>query len=146
MKFICEEKRNIILNLNVINSININEKLIIKNNLVYIDKPTIFRFIRRIINKNNREQTYLFILNLIECCILEMNRYILFQNNKSTFNLNDLEIKNDRQYSQIFWKFIDLKHAVKKLKETYKSDFNFTKKLDLILLKIKFDSENLIIL
>ena len=146
MKFICEEKRNIILNLNVINSININEKLIIKNNLVYIDKPTIFRFIRRIINKNNREQTYLFILNLIECCILEMNRYILFQNNKSTFNLNDLEIKNDRQYSQIFWKFIDLKHAVKKLKETYKSDFNFTKKLDLILLKIKFDSDNLIIL
>ena len=146
MKFICEEKRNIILNLNVINSININEKLIIKNNLVYIDKPTIFRFLRRIINKNNREQTYLFILNLIECCILEMNRYILFKNNKSTFNLNDLEIKNDRQYSQIFWKFIDLKHAVKKLKETYKSDFNFTKKLDLILLKIKFDCDNLIIL
>ena len=105
MKFTCEEKRNIILNLNVVNSININEKLIIKNNLVYKKNNKPFCFAN-----DNREQTYLFILNLIECCFLEMNRYILFQNNKSTFNLNDLEIKNDRQYSQMFWKFIDLKH------------------------------------
>ena len=133
---------NIILNLNVINSIKCNEKLIIKDNIVSIDKPTYFRFIKRTINNYNREQTNLFILKLIEYCILEMNRYILFQNNKSNFTIDDLEIKNDTQYSQLFWKFIDLKHAVQKLKNTYKSDSEFVKKLDLIIQKISFDYEN----
>ena len=128
---------NIIFNLNVINSIKINDKMIINDQQLSIDKPNKYRSIYRFINNQNRMSLYIFILKLVEDSMIEINRFNLYK--EGNLKVNDIKIKNYQQYAQIYWKIIDLKNTLNILKETYKSDIEYTKKLDFIIKKISLN-------
>ena len=53
-------------NLYTMGRVRINDKLIISNNVIKINKPSIFRPLYRIMFKHNRVKTYVFLIKLIE--------------------------------------------------------------------------------
>ena len=114
-----------------------NDKMIINDQQLSIDKPNKYRSIYRFINNQNRMSLYIFILKLVEDSMIEINRFNLYK--EGNLKINDIKIKNYQQYAQIYWKIIDLKNTLSILKETYKSDIEYTKKLDFIIKKISLN-------
>lgn len=122
----------LISNLDTLNKIKIYDKINIINNTLTIDKVSIFRFIIRYFKKQTREKVYVFIIKLINNLKTELDKFVYFQEGKSKYNINEINIKNWSNYHEIFCKLADLKKTVYILKNTYSNDKEYLKKLDIL--------------
>ena len=126
----------LISNIDIVNGINVNEKLCLFNNNLYIDKPTCYRPFYRYCNNQNREKIYAFLIKLVDDISVELTKYKYYNCNVAYFKLEDLNIQSMKDYAIIFKKMDDMRHAFDKLKVTYKSNKEFVKKLDLLKNKV----------
>lgn len=125
---------NLIFNIDILNKIKLNDKIIIKDNKIIIDKKCLLRPIKRFISKNNREKTYLFLYkNIFLELITEFNKYIFFINNMSNFSKNEIYIKNSAIYFDLYFKLNKFKNSLYLLKNTYKKDIYFIRKLTIFI-------------
>jgi len=128
------EYSKLIKNFNILNKMNPNDKLWIKEDILSIDSSkNSLRCLYRYFLKQNREIIYAFLINLVNSLVLELDKYNLYQFGKSKLELKDLSIKNDSQYAFAYWKLKDFKTtSIENLKLTYKGDKNFLRKLELL--------------
>ena len=127
---------NLICNIDVVNGIRSNEKLCLKDYILTIDKPRCTRPIYRLLNRQNREKIYLFLIKLIDDVSLELTKFKYYKCDMSYFKLEDLNIQSPKDYSIIFKKMDEMRNAIDKLKLTYKSSKEYVKKLELLKNKV----------
>ena len=131
------EYNALLYNLNTINSISAYDKISINNGIIYIDKKNIFRPLKRYINNQNREKSYLFIFkNIVQKSLEEIKKYILFYQGKSKFNKSQLNIQNNDDYHKFIEKFRNIKKSLKMLKISYSHDKIFQRKIELMITNI----------
>ena len=116
-------------NICVFNSIIIRDKLSIYGNKLYIDEFTMFRPIFRFFNNQNKEKTNSFLIKLIQDMYNELSKFYLLINNKSSYNWNELNIKNLAEYRYYLSEFLNMKNSIEILSDTYKYDISFSKKI-----------------
>ena len=128
------EYSKLIKNFDILNKMNPNDKLWIKDDIVSINSSKQkCRFLYRYFNNQNRERTYAFLINLINFIVIELDKFNYYQFGRSNYKLEELNIQNDTQYAFVYWKLIDFKKSsIDNLKITYKDDKYFSKKLDLL--------------
>ena len=131
------EYNALLYNLNKINSISEYDKISINNGIIYIEKKNIFRPLKRYINNQNREKSYLFIFkNIVQKSLEEIKKYILFYQGKSKFNQSQLNIQDIDDYYKFIEKFRNIKKSLKILKISYSDDKIFQRKIELMITNI----------
>ena len=121
----------IVKNLNTLNKIQINDKVIIKDNLLYIDKYSLCRPLLRTLNRQNREKFYLFLIKLIDELVINLDYYIEYKNIKDNkWKLPN--IKNFQTFLDIQNKLLNLVNAIDNLKKTYNTDIEYCRKINLL--------------
>lgn len=126
----------LINNIDRFNTIRINDKLKITNSILIIDKKNYFRPISRYLNGINREKIYLFIHLMINDINIELERFRIFRTKRSQFRLEEINIRTVDEYFRVFNKLDKMTSSINKLKETYKKDITYRRKLDLLKLKL----------
>lgn len=126
----------LINNIDRFNTIRINDKLKITNGILIIDKKNYFRPISRYLNGINREKIYLFIFLMINDIKIELERFRIFRTKRSQFRLEEINIRTVDEYFRVFNKLDKMTSSINKLKETYKKDNTYRRKLDLLKLKL----------
>ena len=84
-------------NLNTMSRIRINDKLIICDNVIKINKPSLFRPLYRFVLKQNRVKTNIFLIKLIDAVIWEMDNFITSKDLKNPLIFKS-QIKNKSEY------------------------------------------------
>lgn len=126
----------LINNIDRFNTIKINDKLKITDGILIIDKKNYFRSISRFLNGINREKIYLFIHLMINDINIELERFRIFRTKKSKFRIEEINIRTVDEYFRVFNKLEKMTSSINKLKETYKKDHTYIRKLDLLKLKL----------
>ena len=120
---------SIITNLKIINIIQVNEKLCIRNGHLQIDKDSNVRSLLRFLNKDSRGNSMLFIKELLR------NINIIFS--KANESESCLWI-----LSRILVEIDSLENGLNNLKITYSNDPVITVVIDNIIIKLKELSKN----
>tara|TARA_Y100000813_G_C24119644_1_gene331983 strand:+ start:504 stop:947 length:444 start_codon:yes stop_codon:yes gene_type:complete len=118
-------------NIQTLNSIDINDKLCIFNEELFINKYSIFRPIYRFFTFQNKEKTHLFIIKLINNLSDELSKFYNIENNRSSLSYDEINIKTDFEYNKLYNEFLKMKESIVYLKLTYKLDRVFVRKLNL---------------
>ena len=126
----------LINNIDRFNTIKINDKLKITDGILIIDKKHIFRPISRLLNGINREKIYIFIFLMFKDTNIELERFRIFRTKNSQFRLDEINIRTVDEYFRILNKLDKMTSSINKLKETYKKDNIYRRKLDLLKLKL----------
>ena len=124
---------NLKKNIYTLNSIEIYDKLCIFNEELYINKYSMFRSIYRFFRCQNKEKTYLFIIKLINNLSDELTKFYNIDNNRSSLSYDEMNIKTDFEYNELFNEFLRIKESITTLKYTYKKDIVFYRKLNLLI-------------
>jgi hypothetical protein len=117
---------DIITNLKIIGMIEKNNKLSIKNGHLKLDKIDNFQFLRRWFNRDSRDQTILFLKNIIKNVSELINRLDNFTESDKNWIIK--RIVNELEKVEI---------GIKNLKVTYVDDSFILVNLDNILCKLK---------
>ena len=126
----------LINNIDRFNTIKVNDKLKITNGILIIEKKNYFRPISRFLSGMNREKIYLFIFLMINEINIELERFRIFKTKRSHFRLEEINIRTVDEYFRVFNKLEKMTSSINKLKETYKKDNTYRRKLDLLKLKL----------
>lgn len=116
-------------NLNTMSRIRINDKLIICDNVIKINKPSLFRPLYRFVLKQNRVKTNIFLIKLIDAVIWEMDNFITSKDLKNPLIFKS-QIKNKSEYIEFQSIMDQLKLSISKLSVTYRYDSCYVKQLN----------------
>ena len=122
-------------NLNTISKIRINDKLIICDNVVKINRPTLFRPLYRFVFKQNRVKTNIFLIKLIDAVIWEMDNFITSRDLKNPIIFKS-QIKSQCEYIEFQSIMDQLKLSVSKLIITYRYDSFYVRQLNSLIDRI----------
>jgi hypothetical protein len=131
---------NLIKNLDLLNKLEVNDKIIIKDDKIIIDKNNFTSPIFRSLKKQNRYKTLQFLYDKIFIILIEeLNNFIKFFN-KDYYNSLQLNIFSKENFFFYLNKLNNLKKSLYNLKLTYNNDIllndkinNFITKIDKIL-------------
>ena len=131
---------NLIKNLDLLNKLEVNDKIIIKNDKIIIDKNNFLSHIIRSYKNQNRYKTIEFLYDKIFIILIdELNNFIKFFN-KDYYNSLQLNIFSKENFFFYLNKLNNLKKSLYNLKLTYNNDIiisnkiiNFITKIDKIL-------------
>lgn len=123
---------DLIYNLDTLNRIQIYDKIIIRKNIFIINTQSKCRPIYRYIYNHDREKLYYFLLKIIDYVLLDLDKYYIYDLGLSKYNINELNIKNKNEYIIILQKLFNIKLSIDILQETYNSDKEFCKKINLL--------------
>lgn len=119
-------------NLNTLLKIKEGQKLIVKDGVFLIDNAYKMRPILRYLTGQSRELAYANMINLINKTSEELDKYNYYLFGASKLEIDEIGIKNDKQYSIMYKKMIDLNDSIDILSITYKNDKEYTRKLVLL--------------
>lgn len=119
-------------NLDTLLKIKEGQKLIIKDDVFFIDNAYKMRPILRYFTGQSRELAYANMINLINKTSEELDKYNYYLFGASKLKMDEIGIKDDKQYSIMYKKMIDLNDSIDILSITYKNDKEYTRKLVLL--------------
>ncbi len=122
----------LIKNIDVLNNIKINEKLLLFEYTLSINNPSCYRPIYRYLNKQNRDKIYIFIIKLLDDISLELCKFNMYNMKQSKFKLEELNIKSKEDYFIIYKKMDDMKCTLGILNITYSNDKEYVRKIDML--------------
>lgn len=127
---------NLIKNLDLLNKLKVNNKIIIKDDKIIIDKNNFTSPILRLLKNQNRYKTVQFLYNKIFIILIdELNNFIKFFN-KDYYNSLQLNIFSKENYFFYLNKLNNLKKSLYNLKLTYNNDILFNDKINNFITKI----------
>ena len=127
---------NLIKNLDLLNKLKVNNKIIIKDDKIIIDKNNVTSTILRLLKNQNRYKTVQFLYNKIFIILIdELNNFIKFFN-KDYYNSLQLNIFSKENYFFYLNKLNNLKKSLYNLKLTYNNDILFNNKINNFITKI----------
>jgi len=129
-------------NVHTLNSIEKYDKLCIFNEKLFINKYSIFRPIYRFFTCQNKEKTHLFIIKLINNLSDELSKYYNLENNRSSLSYDEINIKTDFVYNELYNEFLKIKESIVTLKLTYQKNREFVKKIDQSIILIEEKKPN----
>ena len=119
----------LINNIRTLNLLKEGDKIIIKDDNIYIEKPSYYRPLSRYFNNQTREKTNLFLIKIINKLSLELTKYYFYSINQSKYEKNILNVKNQQEYDEFLKLYLSIKESIKTLSNTYKKDKEFSRKL-----------------
>ena len=122
-------------NLNTMGRVGINDKLIINNNIIKINKPSIFRPLYRFLFKQNRTKANIFLIKLIDAVIWEMDNFITSKDLKNPLIFKS-QIKSQSEYIEFQAVMDQLKLSIGKLSVTYRYDTYYVRQLNSLIDRI----------
>lgn len=122
-------------NLNTMGRVGINDKLIINNNIIKINKPSIFRPLYRFLFKQNRTKANIFLIKLIDAVIWEMDNFITSKDLKNPLIFKS-QIKSQSEYIEFQAIMDQLKLSIGKLSVTYRYDTYYVRQLNSLIDRI----------
>ena len=127
----------LINNIDLLNTIKVNDKLLLFNNVLSIDNNKCCGQLYRWYYRQNRERIYIFILGLINDIELEILIFNMYDRKMSKYKLHNINIQSNETCFVIFNKLVILQLSLDKLKKTYKRDKLYVRKLVLLQNKIR---------
>lgn len=122
-------------NLNTMSRIKINDKLIICDNVIKINKPSIFRPLYRMMFNQNRAKANIFLIKLIDAVIWEMDNFITSKDLKNPIIFKS-QIKSQSEYIEFQAIMDQLKLSIGKLCVTYRYDTYYVRQLNSLIDRI----------
>ena len=122
-------------NLYTMSRVRINDKLITSNNVIKINKSSIFRPLYRMMFKHNRVKTYVFLIKLIDAVIWEMDNFITSKDLKNPLIFKS-QIKSQSEYIEFQAIMDQLKLSIGKLSVTYRHDTYYVRQLNSLIDRI----------
>tara|TARA_B100000242_G_C42707466_1_gene330821 strand:- start:9 stop:503 length:495 start_codon:yes stop_codon:yes gene_type:complete len=122
-------------NLNTMSKVRINDKLIICDNVIKINKPSLFRPLYRFVFKQSRVKSNIFLIKLIDAVIWEMDNFITSKDLKNPIIFKS-QIKNNSEYIEFQSIMDQLKLSIGKLSVTYRYDTYYVRQLNSLIDRI----------
>ena len=126
---------NNILNLKIISKIEENDKLITTNDLLKIDRPTLFQGVHRWIGNEGRQNT-IERLNEIYDTGFKITDELLSKEKSVPENQNELGDTNSQIFQKYIVEFTNSLNGIDNLRKTYKNDVLILSQLEMISNKV----------
>ena len=126
---------NNILNLKIISKIEENDKLITTNNLLKIDRPTLFQGVHRWIGNEGRQNT-IERLNEIYETSFNITDDLLNKEKSVKEDKNELGNTNSQIFQKYIVEFTNSLNGIDNLRKTYKNDVLILSQLEMISNKV----------